>query len=200
MSEITTAEELDALPVGSVVLDEAGVAWQRQAPPNEDARSFWRAADVSHAAFGSQLSGYDHRFRCVSRPDTPTLSDAALVEEAARRGMTVMDAAEAARLRAEVERLTEHSIFANHISWRIAEAVGDVPEGAESIEGDPDEQLTRLIAERDHLRAGIEALADEWERNRAALLAGGVGEGMLSFRDAASRLRALLSADDEAVE
>lgn len=54
------------------------------------------------------------------------------------------DAAEADR-----DRYREHSIWLNSLSWRIAEAVGDVPDGVDNIEGDPNEQLTRLITERD---------------------------------------------------
>lgn len=133
MSEITTAEETAQVGHGFA---DAWNAFVREMGDNLE-----QAHDEGFAA------GWVAHVRLTLRN---ALSDAALVEEAARRGMTVMDAAEAARLRgveAEAERLTEHSIFANHISWRIAEAVGDVPEGAESIEGDPDEQLTRLIAE-----------------------------------------------------
>lgn len=63
-------------------------------------------------------------------------------------------------LAAEVERLTKHSVTANRLSWRIAEAVGDVPEGATAIVGDPDEQLTRLIAERDALAVLLEGYED----------------------------------------
>jgi hypothetical protein len=61
-------------------------------------------------------------------------------------------------LLAEVERLTRHSVTLNGIGWRVAEALGDIPAGAEIIDGDPDSQVDRLIAERNELRAEVARL------------------------------------------
>ncbi len=55
-------------------------------------------------------------------------------------------------LLAEVDRLIEHSQMLNTIGWRIATTLGDVPEGAEQIEGKPVDQADRLIAEVVRLR------------------------------------------------
>lgn len=54
---------------------------------------------------------------------------------------------------AEIERLRAHSTTLNTLSWKIATALGDVPEGADRIEGDPVEQTERLIVEITRLRA-----------------------------------------------
>lgn len=65
-------------------------------------------------------------------------------------------------LLAEVERLRQHSITLNSLGWRMAEALGQVPEGADAVRGTPDDQLSALIAERDEAR-------DEVVRLRASL-------------------------------
>lgn len=59
--------------------------------------------------------------------------------------------------RAEVARLTEDSIIANRLGWRIAEALGEIPAGATSHEGDALADLERLVTERDDLRAQLAA-------------------------------------------
>lgn len=103
--------------------------------------------------------------------DAPTLSDAALVEEAARRGMTVMDAAEAARLRGVEEKLA-------------------------TVRGSADAWWQEYSDEAEahaKFRSGIEALADEWERHHAVLLTTGLGVPTIPFADASGRLRALLA-------
>lgn len=58
-------------------------------------------------------------------------------------------------LEQECDRLTEHSQMLNTIGWRIATVLGDVPEGAEQIEGNPVDQADRLIAEVVRLRAEL---------------------------------------------
>lgn len=63
-------------------------------------------------------------------------------------------------LLAEVDRLTEHSQMLNTIGWRIATALGDVPEGAEEIEGKSVDQADRLIAEVVRLREIVDALRE----------------------------------------
>ncbi len=55
----------------------------------------------------------------------------------------------------EVRRLTVDSVVLNAISWRIAEALGDVPPGATCIEGDIEEQTDRLLAELARFRTEI---------------------------------------------
>ncbi|GEA79951.1 hypothetical protein [Cellulomonas uda] len=69
--------------------------------------------------------GLDDALEYLSRPDAPAPSD----ED-----------------REALARYREHSVRLNNLSWRIAVAVGDVPVGATEVIGDPDEQLTRLIA------------------------------------------------------
>jgi len=53
----------------------------------------------------------------------------------------------------ELERFREHSVTLNSVGWRMAVALGDVPEGADRVEGNPLEQVDRLIAELERLRA-----------------------------------------------
>lgn len=79
---------------------------------------------------------------------------------------------ENARLRDEVERLTAHSIRLNSISWRIAEAVGKVPEGADKIESDTEDDLTNLVNQEAFMRSQVNRLEDDLlrvmgERNTA---------------------------------
>lgn len=50
--EITTAEEMDALPVGAVVLDVTGWAWQRETVTR------WRGDRGSTAAPGVHLGPF----------------------------------------------------------------------------------------------------------------------------------------------
>lgn len=59
---------------------------------------------------------------------------------------------EIAAITAERDQFREHSITLNTISWKIAEALGQVPEGADHIEGNPIEQARELC--------------DAWERER----------------------------------
>lgn len=51
------------------------------------------------------------------------------------------------RLEAERDRYRQHSITLNSVAFAIAEALGDVPPGADRTEGNPIEQAQRLIAE-----------------------------------------------------
>ena len=52
----------------------------------------------------------------------------------------------------ELERFREHSVTLNSVGRRMAVALGDVPEGADRVEGNPLEQVDRLIAELERLR------------------------------------------------
>ena len=54
-------------------------------------------------------------------------------------------ALQARALVAEVRRLRDHSTTLNSISWRIAEVLGDVPPGADRIEGNPIEQARSAL-------------------------------------------------------
>ena len=54
---VTTAEELDALPVGSVVLDDDGDAWKlhhRMERPDKTWHTYWTMADFSDNLDGSE--------------------------------------------------------------------------------------------------------------------------------------------------
>lgn len=62
-------------------------------------------------------------------------------------------------LTADRDRLREHSVTLNTVTWKIAEALGDVPPGADQITGDPIERADRIVRElkvtgreRDHAR------------------------------------------------
>lgn len=46
---------------------------------------------------------------------------------------------------AQVESWRSHSVILNTVAWKIADALGDIPEGAETHEGDVLEDLDRLI-------------------------------------------------------
>ena len=107
--------------------------------------------------------------------DAPALSDAALVEEAARRGMTVMDAAEAARLRGVAERAPR--------LWDV-----DATRIMDAVDALADEFQLRASLDRD------EAV------NRSGVRYTQLMAEARVLDVAAARLRALLSADDEAVE
>jgi hypothetical protein len=50
-------------------------------------------------------------------------------------------------VRSDNDRLRGHSTTLNTIAWKIATVLGDVPEGAEAIQGNAVEQADRLIAE-----------------------------------------------------
>lgn len=56
---------------------------------------------------------------------------------------------------AAVERFMAHSVTLNTVSWKIAQALGAVPEDVDQIQGDPVEQVDRLIAEIERLRAEV---------------------------------------------
>lgn len=59
---------------------------------------------------------------------------------------------------AEAELMRDHAVTLNAVAWKIAVALGDVPEGADRVEGNPVEQAGRLIAERDAARAEVDQL------------------------------------------
>lgn len=78
-NRITTAEELDALPVGSVVLDGIGDAWQRS-----DAHTdWWCPANPFYIEDGAAtvlaLGGTHNPVTVLYRPDTPRHAPAALL-------------------------------------------------------------------------------------------------------------------------
>jgi len=61
---------------------------------------------------------------------------------------------ELAETERERDRFREHSVLLNTVQWKIAEALGEVPEGAESVPHDPS-RVDRLVAEADKLRAEL---------------------------------------------
>lgn len=73
----------------------------------------------------------------------------------------------AKELLAEVDRLRGHSVTLNAVAFRLAQALGDVPEGQEWAEGDPVELADRLIAERDQARAALERAQPVLDAGRA---------------------------------
>lgn len=66
---ITTAEELDELPVGSVVLDARGNAWQRIEPDPDEPQYVWESGLMVMTAPG--LPG-----TVVYRPDRDLIAEA----------------------------------------------------------------------------------------------------------------------------
>lgn len=52
----------------------------------------------------------------------------------------------------ERDRYRQHSVQLNSIGWRLAQALGQVPDGADAVTGDPERLLAALIAERGQLR------------------------------------------------
>ncbi|HEY6021023.1 MAG TPA: hypothetical protein VIY48_14295 [Candidatus Paceibacterota bacterium] len=59
------------------------------------------------------------------------------------------------------EKWLKHSQLLNQLGWRMAQALGRVPEGATGIEGDPVEMLEALIDQRDNYRYMVEQTAKE---------------------------------------
>lgn len=81
----------------------------------------------------------------------------------------------------EAERLREHSVVLNTVAFKLAQALGDIPEGQHRGEGDPVELAERLIAERDQLmREGVDAMAER--------LVGDVRIRSMEIRDGRSNL------------
>ena len=79
-------------------------------------------------------------------------SAAADVVDALARAGRLRDATGDETRTEELERFREHSVTLNSVGWRMAVALGDVPEGADRVEGNPLEQVDRLIAELERLR------------------------------------------------
>ena len=98
-----------------------------------------------------------------------------------------------------IARLTaERDSAQEHLAYHLRDFRPGVDMGATGdLAVDMAAYAGRLNTERDRLRSGIEALADEWERQRDYCATDAPGMAML-LRDHADHLRALLSADDEA--
>ncbi len=45
---------------------------------------------------------------------------------------------------AEIERLTQHSVILNRVSWQLHDALGMIPEGADSYRGDIEATLPTI--------------------------------------------------------
>jgi len=74
MNQITTVEELDALPVGSVVLDDGGVGHQYVGDTSEHPTSIWRGGD-GQTHYGSVALVRDRApLTVLHRPDAPAPS------------------------------------------------------------------------------------------------------------------------------
>lgn len=69
---------------------------------------------------------------------------------------------EVADLRTQRDKFREHSVTLNGIGWRMAEVLGDVPEGADAIHADVGTQLDRLIARVEVLETAARRVVDEW--------------------------------------
>ena len=93
-------------------------------------------------------------------------------------------------LLAEVERLRVHSTTLNSVAWKIASAIGDVPNGADQITGNAEDLADRLIAEGERLRGDVEYTARTIEFLHARLAARLVEvERLNAIRDAAQTWR-----------
>nr|MDT0658069.1 hypothetical protein [Micromonospora sp. DSM 115978] len=92
----------------------------------------------------------------MTQPIPPLDLDARPVLADARQALADATEEQWSAAVAEMERLRAHSITLNSIAWSIAVALGDVPDGATQITGDPVKQTARLIADRAHLRDRVE--------------------------------------------
>jgi len=89
----------------------------------------------------------------------------------AREDVPALAAALVAAL-SERDRFREHSVTLNTVSWRISEALGNVPEGATEVWGDTLPNLEALIQERDEARERVRQFVDASEMARDALMSG----------------------------
>jgi len=92
--------------------------------------------------------------------DKGPISDAERVVDL-RRALDQRDEARAERDAAlrERDRFREHSVTLNTVSWRISQALGNVPEGATEVWGDTLPDLEALIRDRDEAR-GLTSVDD----------------------------------------
>lgn len=61
---------------------------------------------------------------------------------------------------AERDRYREHSTWLNTVGFKLAEALGDVPPGADAVAGNPIEQAERLIAKHARLLTELDAVVN----------------------------------------
>lgn len=142
---------------------------------------------------------------CISRHGEFSSHDLDALHACTLCGVLDEDAlrAELATVTGERDRFREHSITLNTIAFRIAEALGDVPQGQDWTEGNPIEQADRIIGELANLRVGVgrlRALFDDQtkvvrvEPGNALLIAGITGFGPEALTDALARLKELTGA------
>lgn len=155
---IMTVEELDALPAGSVVArfypgpNVATTAYVKR----DGYRPGWEATGDDEGPYSADTLASIHRegLTLIYRPDRPTLSDAALIEEAARRGLTVHDA--------EIKTVTNAGGAARP---RANEALPPAPLRDRMEDGMSDDEYTPTTAE---VRARNGLLSDPFDRWLAA--------------------------------
>jgi len=91
---------------------------------------------------------------------------------------------EVARLTAELERYREHSTTLNTVAYKLAEALGDIPQGQHWSEGNPVELAERLIAKCDKLWNDCALAESERDEARAevATLTGERDDALLTIQ------------------
>lgn len=100
----------------------------------------------------------------------------ALVRAVQNGQSTVTAAGLIDKFAAEAEMMRDHAVTLNAVAWKMAVALGDVPEGAERVEGNPVELAERLIAERDAARAEGDRLRPVVDAARKVAFPGGVDQ------------------------
>jgi len=99
-----------------------------------------------------EVAAWNEATRSWLYHDTNTaVQDGALLLHAGLRLVTALRRTEAERDAAlrERDRFREHSMTLNTVSWRISQALGNVPEGATEVWGDTLPNLEALIRDRD---------------------------------------------------
>lgn len=160
------------LLIGTMVLPVAP-AWLGDVPSDDQPRT--APENLTHqevmAAVDSLVSTYnDSRsahlgYRYVSQ--TLLGSDRHL--QAAVAAVLAGCRFELGQLTAERDRLQEHSVTLNSVAFAMAEALGDVPPGADSVEGDPLEQVRRLVDGYQMLGDALKIANGTTERRTAQL-------------------------------
>lgn len=120
--------------------------------------------DVTHDAIERVLKALDE-MGCIiaDKPTAHPVPSGAPADMA--EALTTID-----RLRRQLAETTEHSTILNSISWKMAAALGDVPDGADWVVSDVEGVTERLIAEVKRLRLAQTTLTvglrGEWAPGR----------------------------------
>ena len=115
--------------------------------------TIWRDNESGPSTREIERAGLDGDFEWSHMESADDYADATFTAHA-REDIPYL-LAENERLRAERNVYARHSVTCNSIAWRIAEIVGDVPDGVDQVLDDPFGRLDRLEAELERLRAAL---------------------------------------------